>query len=273
VSDVTDVSESDQRQLVRVERHGEGDHVAELVLDRPEAMNAVSTAMAHALGRATRELAADQSVRAVVVSSTHPKAFCVGADLKERNALSDEELRAQRPLAQAAYRGVLDLPMPVIAAVDGYALGGGFEIALSCDLVVCGSGAVVGLPEVSVGVIPGGGGTQLLTRRVGWSRAARMIFTAERFSAAQAAELGAVDEVVEAGAARDRALELAAAIARNSPIGVRNAKTAMRRGYDTDLDAGLRIEDEAWAATAFSGDRAEGVAAFNEKRLPVWPGR
>lgn len=273
MSDVSDVSQSSPRQLVRVERHGEGEHVAELVLDRPEAMNAVSTAMAYALGRATRELAADPFVRAVVVSSTHPKAFCVGADLKERNALTDEELRAQRPLAQAAYRGVLDLPMPVIAAVDGYALGGGFEIALSCDLVVCGSGAVVGLPEVSVGVIPGGGGTQLLTRRVGWSRAARMIFTAERFSAAQAAELGAVDEVVQAGAARDRALELAAAIARNSPVGVRNAKTAMRRGYDTDLDAGLRIEDEAWAATAFSGDRAEGVAAFNEKRLPVWPGR
>jgi enoyl-CoA hydratase/carnithine racemase len=163
--------------------------------------------------------------------------------------------------------------VPVVAAVDGYALGGGFEIALSCDLVVCGAGAVVGLPEVSVGVIPGGGGTQLLTRRVGWSRAARMIFTAERFSAAEAAALGAVDEVVESGSARDRALELATVIARNSPVGVRNAKAAMRRGYDTDLDAGLRIEDEAWAATAFSADRAEGVAAFNEKREPVWPAR
>jgi enoyl-CoA hydratase/carnithine racemase len=163
--------------------------------------------------------------------------------------------------------------MPVVAAVDGYALGGGFEIALSCDLVVCGSGAVVGLPEVSVGVIPGGGGTQLLTRRVGWSRAARMIFTAERFGAAEAAALGAVDEVVEAGAARARGLELATGIAQNSPVGVRNAKAAMRRGYDTDLDSGLRIEDECWAATAFSGDRSEGVAAFNEKRRPVWPGR
>jgi enoyl-CoA hydratase/carnithine racemase len=197
----------------------------------------------------------------------------VGADLKERNSLTDAELRAQRPIAQAAYRGVLDLPVPAIAAVDGYALGGGFEIALSCDLIVCGSGATVGLPEVSVGVIPGGGGTQLLTRRVGWSRAARMVFTAERFSAADAAALGAVDEVVEPGAARVRALELAAVIAQNSPVGVRNAKAAMRRGQDTDLDAGLRIEDEHWAATAFSSDRAEGVAAFNEKRRPVWPGR
>jgi enoyl-CoA hydratase/carnithine racemase len=270
---VSDPSETAERRLVRIERHGDGGHVAELVLDRPEAMNAVSTAMAHALGRATRELAGDLTVRAVVVSSTHPKAFCVGADLKERNSLSDAELRAQRPIAQAAYRGVLDLPVPAIAAVDGYALGGGFEIALSCDLVVCGSGAVVGLPEVSVGVIPGGGGTQLLTRRVGWSRAARMVFTAQRFTSAEAAALGAVDEVVDAGSARERALELAAVVAGNSPVGVRNAKTAMRRGYDTDLDAGLRIEDECWHATAFSADRSEGVAAFNEKRPPVWPGR
>jgi len=259
--------------LVRTERHGEGGHVAEIVLDRPEAMNAVSTQMAHALGRATKELSEDPTVRAVVVSSTHPKAFCVGADLKERNSFTDEELRAQRPLARAAYRGVLDVPVPVVAAVDGYALGGGFEIALSCDLVVCGDSAVVGLPEVSVGVIPGGGGTQLLTRRVGWSRAARMVFTAERFSAADAHALGAVDEVVPAGTARDRALELATTIARHSPVGVRNAKAAMRLGFDTDLDAGLQIEDERWAATAFSADRAEGVAAFNEKRPPVWPGR
>jgi enoyl-CoA hydratase/carnithine racemase len=260
-------------ELVHVERHGDGGHVAELVLDRPEAMNAVSTAMAHALGRATREVAEDPGVRAVVVSSTHPRAFCVGADLKERNAFTDEELRAQRPLAQAAYRGVLDLPVPVIAAVDGFALGGGFEIALSCDLVVCGEDAVVGLPEVSVGVIPGGGGTQLLTRRVGWSRAARMVFTAQRFTAREAAALGAVDEVVPAGSARERALELATVIAGNSPVGVRNAKAAMRLGYDTDLASGLRIEDERWAATAFSADRAEGVAAFNEKRRPTWPGR
>jgi enoyl-CoA hydratase/carnithine racemase len=267
------MTETTGTDLVRIERHGDGGHVAELVLDRPEAMNAVSTAMAHALGRATRELAGDLTVRAVVLSSSSPKAFCVGADLKERNSFTDEQLSAQRPLARAAYAGVLDLPVPAIAAVDGYALGGGFEIALSCDIVVCGEQAVVGLPEVSVGVIPGGGGTQLLTRRVGWSRAARMIFTAERFSARAALELGAVDEVVPAGTARERALEIAERVAANSPVGVRNAKTAMRRGFDTDLHSGLQVEDDCWAATAFSGDRAEGVAAFNEKRRPNWPGR
>jgi enoyl-CoA hydratase/carnithine racemase len=229
--------------------------------------------MARALAATTGELAEDETVRAVVVSSTHDRAFCVGADLKERNALSDDELRAQRPLARAAYGGVLNLPVPVVAAVDGFALGGGFEIALSCDLIVAGEGATVGLPEVSVGVIPGGGGTQLLTRRVGWSRAASMIFTARRLTAAQAHDLGVVDEVVATGTARDRALELAGTIASHSPVGVRNAKKAMRLGFDTDLAAGLDIEDECWAATAFSGDRAEGVAAFAEKRRPMWPGR
>jgi enoyl-CoA hydratase/carnithine racemase len=264
---------SEHPSLVRVERHGEGGHVAELVLDRPEAMNAVSTAMAKALGEATAALADDDTVRAVVVSSSHERAFCVGADLKERATLTDDELRAQRPLARAAYGGVLALPVPVVAAVDGFALGGGFEIALSCDLIVAGEGATVGLPEVSVGVIPGAGGTQLLTRRVGWSRAASMVFTARRLTAAQAHELGVVDEVVAAGTARERALELAATIAGHSPVGVRNAKRAMRLGMDTDLASGLDIEDECWAATAFSADRAEGVAAFAQKRRPVWPGR
>jgi len=261
--------------LVRVERFEDPElaHVAEIVLDRPEAMNAVSTAMARAIAAATARVAADESVRCVVLTSSHATAFCVGADLKERNGFSDADLMEQRPVARAAYTGVLDLPVPANAAVDGFALGGGFELALSCDLVVAGEGAVVGLPEVSVGVIPGGGGTQLLVRRVGWSRAARAIFTAARLPAREALELGAVDEVVAAGTARDRALELARTIAANSPVGLRNAKRAMRLGADVGLDAGLEIEDGCWRATAFSGDRREGVAAFAEKRRPVWPGR
>ena len=261
--------------LVRVERFEDPAlaHVAEIVLDRPGAMNAVSTTMARAIAAATARVAADETVRCVVLTSSHEKAFCVGADLKERNSFTDADLMEQRPVARAAYAGVLDLPVPAIAAVDGFALGGGFELALSCDVVVAGEGAVVGLPEVSVGVIPGGGGTQLLVRRIGWSRAAKAIFTAARMPAREALELGAVDEVVPAGTARDRALELARAISANSPVGLRNAKRAMRLGADVGLDAGLEIEDGCWRATAFSGDRREGVAAFAEKRRPVWPGR
>lgn len=253
-------------------QHTGGDTVVELVLDRPEAMNAISTAMARELADATTGLAADLTVRAVVITSSHPKAFCVGADLKERNSFTDADLIAQRPIARAAYTGVLELPVPAIAAVDGFALGGGCEIALSCDLIIAGDEATLGLPEVGVGVIPGGGGTQLLTRRIGSSRAARAIFTAEKFPAAAARDLGFVDELVPAGTARERALELATTIAGNSPVGVRNAKKAMRLGLGTDLRAGLEIEDACWRATAFSPDRAEGVAAFAEKRRPDWPG-
>jgi len=248
------------------------DHVVELVLDRPQALNAVSTAMARDLVAATSSLAASRRTRAVVVSSSAERAFCVGADLKERNGISDAELVAQRSTTGAAYRGVLDLPMPVVAAVHGFALGGGFEIALSCDLVVADETAVVGLPEVSVGVIPGGGGTQLLTRRVGWSRAADLVFTARRLTAAQALAHGCVDRVVPAGQARQQAIALAGAIAANSPVGLRQAKRAMRLGFDVDLATALAVEDAAWRATAFSPDRAEGVRAFAERRPPQWPG-
>lgn len=270
-----DQSPTTSRNLVRIERFDEPAlaHVAELVLDRPEALNAVSTAMAGAIRDATQQLAGDDTVRCVLLTSSHEKAFCVGADLKERNTLTDAELVQQRPLARSAYGGVLALPMPVIAAVDGFALGGGFELALACDIIVAGEGALVGLPEVGVGVIPGGGGTQLLVRRVGWSRAARMIFTAAKLPVAEALAMGAVDEVVVAGGARGRALELARTIAANSPVGLRNAKRAMRLGADVDLASGLEIEDACWRATAFSGDRREGVAAFAEKRTPNWPGR
>ena len=261
------------RPMATISRHGPGGHIAELTLDRPEAMNAVSTQMARDLGAACAELTADPGVRVVLVTSTSLKAFCVGADLKERNSFTDADLMEQRPVARAAYSGVLNLPMPTIAVVEGYALGGGLEIALSCDVIIAGSGAVIGLPEVSVGVIPGGGGTQLLTRRIGWSRAAGMIFTARRMPAAEAAALGVVDEVLEAGTVRRRGLELAGQIAANSPVALRAAKRAMRLGSDVDLATGLEVEDGCWRAVAFSGDRAEGVAAFAEKRLPVWPCR
>ncbi|MFP5336807.1 MAG: enoyl-CoA hydratase/isomerase family protein [Actinomycetes bacterium] len=255
---------------IRVQRHG--DHVAEIVLDRPEALNAISTALAVELTDVTARLAADGSVRAVVLSSSAAKAFCVGADLKERNAFTDDELRRHRDVTRRAYRGVLDLPVPAVAAVAGFALGGGCELALSCDLVVADRTAVMGLPEVSVGVVPGGGGTQLLARRLGWSRAADLIFTARRVDAEEAHRLGLADRLVDEGRARDVALEIAAAVAGNSPVGVRNAKRAMRLGLDVDLATGLEVEDAAWRATAFSPDRAEGVRAFAEKRRPQWPG-
>lgn len=254
---------------IAVRRDG---HVAEIVLDRPEAHNALSTAMARELAAACAEVAADRSVRVVVLSASGEKAFCVGADLKERNAFSDADLMRQRPVFRAAFGGVLDLPQPTVAAVFGFALGGGCEFALACDLIVAEDTAVLGLPEVTVGVVPGGGGTQTLVRRVGWARAADLIFTGRKVPAPEAYELGIVNRLVGAGQARDAALELARTVAKNSPVGTRAAKQALRLGASLDLKAGLDVEDAAWRSVAFSGDRREGVAAFNEKRQPEWPG-
>jgi enoyl-CoA hydratase/carnithine racemase len=262
-----------QRQAgVRLARHGPAGHVAELVLDRPEALNALSTALASALVASLREVAADAGVRAVILSSSQDRAFCVGADLKERDGYTDEQLRGQRAVFRLLSGAMLDLPVPAVAAVVGYALGGGLELALLCDLVVAEETAVVGLPEVSVGVVPGLGGTQLLSRRVGLGRASDLIFTARRITGTEAAALGIVDRLVPGGRAREEALALATTIAANSPVGVRNAKRALRLGYGSDLASAMEIEDSAWRATAFSGDRAEGVRAFTQKRRPDWPG-
>lgn len=254
---------------VRIERHGE--YVAELVMDRPQAMNAISTEQAERIAEACADLTADPTVRAVVLSSAVAKAFCVGADLKERNSFTDEDLAAQRPITQRAYGGVLNLPMPSIAAVEGYAMGGGCELALSCDLIVASDSAVFALPETGVGLVPGGGGTQLLARRVGPARAADMIFTGRRVLPEEAERMGLVDRWVSGGEALDQAVALATDIAGRSPLGNRNAKRALRLGADLPMAEGLVLEEEAWRATAFSDHRREGIAAFNEKRPPRWP--
>jgi enoyl-CoA hydratase/carnithine racemase len=252
--------------------HQAGSGVAEIVLDRPEAMNALSTAMARSLADVCQRVAADAATRAVVLSGAGERAFCVGADLKERNAMTDEDLYRQRPVFRAAFGGVLALPQPVVAAVHGFALGGGCEFALSCDLIVAEETAVFGLPETTVGLVPGGGGTQLALRRLGTGRAADLILTGRRIDAAEAYRIGLADRLVPAGTARENAIRLAGLIAGNSPVAVKAAKKAIRHGTGTGLAAGLDIEDAAWRTAAFSGDRREGIAAFNEKREPRWPG-
>lgn len=240
-------------------------------MDRPEALNAISTGQARALTAACAELADDPGLSVVIVSSAVERAFCVGADLKERRDFTDDDLRRQRPVTRDAYGGVLTLPVPTVAAVEGYALGGGAELALACDLIVASGTAVFGLPEVGVGLIPGGGGTQLLARRVGLNRAADLIFTARRVDAEEATRLGLVDRLVPAGSARTAARELAEQIASRSPLALRHAKVALRAGFDVDLPSGLAIENSHWQAVAFSPDRREGIAAFNEGRAPRWP--
>lgn len=246
-------------------------HWAEIRLDRPEAHNAISTALAEELAAACALVAATPGVRAAVISSTAGKAFCVGADLKERSTFTDGQLLAQRLVFRRTFGAVRELPVPSIAAVHGFALGGGLEIALSCDLVVADETSVLGLPEVRVGLVPGGGGTQLLSRRIGPSAAADLVYTARHVRIDEAERLSLVNRRVPAGQDAVAAGDLAATIAKNSPVGLRNAKHALVAGAEVHLAAGLDIEDAAWRATAFSADRHEGIAAFNERREPTWP--
>jgi enoyl-CoA hydratase/carnithine racemase len=246
--------------------------IAEIVLDRPGAMNALSSAMAARLAEACAAVAGDRQIRAVVLAGAGERAFCVGADLKERAGMSDAQLMAQRPLFRAAFGAVLGLPQPAIAAVHGYALGGGCELALCCDLIVADETAEFGLPETSVGLVPGGGGTQLALRRLGPGRAADLVLTGRRVGAAEAERIGLADRVAPAGQAGEHALGLARQVASNSGVAVMAAKRAMRRGAGLGLEAALEIEDAAWRTAAVSADRREGIAAFAEKRDPVWPG-
>jgi enoyl-CoA hydratase/carnithine racemase len=249
------------------------EHIVELILDRPHALNAVSTELAEHLSGVLRAIAADAAVRVVVLSSSVERAFCVGADLKERAAFSNEQLLAQRSVIRAMFASLLDLPMPVIAAVGGFALGGGFELALSGDLIVADHSAVFGLTEVTVGLVPGGGGTQLLARRIGAGRAADLLLTGRKVDAQEAFRLGIVDRLAVGVHVRQLALDLAATIEANSPLAVRYAKHALRAGLGIPLHEGLEIEDAAWRAAAMSADRREGISAFTEKRAPMWSGQ
>jgi enoyl-CoA hydratase/carnithine racemase len=247
-------------------------NVVQIELSRPEALNAISSQLARELVDATTAVAHDKAVRAVVLTAAGDRAFCVGADLKERNAMSDADYREQRMLFRATFGGVLHLPQPTVAAVHGFALGGGSELALSCDLVVADETAVLGLPEVTIGLVPGGGGTQLALRRLGPGRAADVVLTGRRIPAGEAHDMGLVDRLVPAGSAKVAAIELAKTIAENSPVATRAAKRALRSGWGLDYAAAMDVEDAAWRTAAFSADRREGIAAFNDKRKPDWPG-
>jgi enoyl-CoA hydratase/carnithine racemase len=249
----------------------ETDGIAEVVLNRPESMNSLDTATLQLLTDHFVALAADPAVTVVVLSAAGERAFCAGADLKERAAMTDAQIMAQRPAFRAAFGALLALPQPAIAAVRGFALGGGCELALSCDVIVADPTAVLGLPEATVGLVPGCGGTQLLARRIGPGRAAEMIFSGRKVEAAEAAAIGLIDSLAERGAARETALAMAGQIAANSPVAVRAAKRALRNGAGLTLAAALDVEDAAWRTAAVSADRREGIAAFAGKRRPVWP--
>jgi enoyl-CoA hydratase/carnithine racemase len=248
-------------------------HVATVRLNRPEALNAISGEMANELAGALLQAAARPEAWAVVLAAAGEKAFCVGADLKERNQLDDAGWMRNRVLMRAMFDTLRSLPQPTIASVFGYALGGGFELALNCDLVVASHDAVFGLPEVTVGIVPGGGGTQLLPRKIGVGRTKDLVFTGKRIDAHEAFEVGLVTRLVERAALEEATRELADEICRSSPAAVREAKQAIDRGIGISIDDAIELEDLAWRRAVASEDRREGIAAFNQKRQPEWKGR
>jgi enoyl-CoA hydratase/carnithine racemase len=257
-------------QFIDVSKEG---RVGVVTLRRPEVLNAISGAVADQLAVVLRALAADGDVWAVVVTAAGARAFSVGADLKERAAFSLVDYHANRTQVRALFAAARALPQPSIAAIFGYTLGGGLELALSCDLVVAAEDAVMGLTEARVGLVPAGGGTQLLARRVGIGKAKELIFTGRRVSAREALDIGLVDRVVPSGEAESAARALAQDVCRSSPVAVRAAKRAMDAGLGTPLERGVDLEHGAWSVVIASQDRAEGIAAFNEKRAPRWTNR
>ena len=255
-----------------VDRSPDG-HVVTITLNRPEQMNAMNTAMGEDLLACFDALGGDRDARAVVFTGVGDRAFCAGGDLKERNEMTDEVWRAQHVIfEQAAFR-VLRCPVPVIAAVEGFALAGGCELAMLSDFIVAGETAVFGVPETTLGIFPGIGGTQLLPRILGAPLAKELIFTGRRMKADEAKSAGLVNHLVPKGQARARALEIATTIAANGPVAVRQAKKAIAYGAETDLETAMILAIEAYNATVVTEDRLEGVRAFNEKRKPHFKGK
>ena len=248
-------------------------HVITVVLNRPEQHNAMNTAMGEDLLACFDALARDPDARAVVFTGAGDKAFCAGGDLKERNGMTDEAWRAQHVIFEQAAQRVLRCPIPVIAAVEGFALAGGCELAILSDFIVASETAVFGVPETTLGIFPGIGGTQLLPRILGAPLAKELIFTGRRLKADEAKAVGLINHLVPAGQARAKAAEVAATIAKNGPIAVRQAKKAIAYGSETDLETAMILAIEAYNATVVTEDRLEGVRAFNEKRQPEFKGR
>jgi enoyl-CoA hydratase/carnithine racemase len=256
---------------VALERRG---GVAILRLDRPERMNALSRAALHAIGRIGSEITSDHSVRAVVVTGTGDKAFCAGADLKERKGMSDDDVREQLGL----YRSQLDWldrsSVPVVAAINGVAFGGGLELALLCDLRVAAAGAKLGLPETTLGIIPGAGGTQRLPRIVGEARAKELILLGSRITAEEACAMGLVNRVTPAGKdVLEDTLEWIRPISEGAPIAQASALGAIDASFDATLAHGLDLERVFYDECLRSEDRLEALAAFAEKRKPAFKGK
>lgn len=262
---------ADESFPIEVEQRGS---VVVWTIDRESRMNSLSRPLLLAFGKLTREAATNESVKAIVITGRGEKAFCAGADLKERQGMTDNDIRVQVELYRSELGPLDRSPKPVVAALNGVAFGGGLELALVCDLRVAAAHAQVGLPETTLGIIPGAGGTQRLPRVVGEARAKEMILLGRRLSAAEALSWGLVNRVTPAGTnVVDDAIAFVAPIAHGAPIAQRAALEAIDRSFDATLELGLELEKVSYDKVLVSEDRREALAAFAEKRRPVFKGR
>ncbi|RLN09873.1 methylglutaconyl-CoA hydratase, mitochondrial-like isoform X2 [Panicum miliaceum] len=248
--------------------------ILELRLERPEVKNAINWDVMRRLRSAIEKIQADATPKVVLVASSVPGAFCAGADLKERKLMGSSEVGEYARSLRSTFSSFEALPIPTIAVIEGAALGGGLELALSCDLRICGENAELGLPETGLAIIPGAGGTQRLPRIVGRSRAKELIFTGCRCDPAEAVMMGLANYCVPAGEAYQKALDIAREITQKGPLGIRMAKKAINQGMEVaDMSSALAVEGECYEQLLHTQDRLEALAAFAEKRKPVYTGK
>lgn len=253
--------------LVEVE-----DGIALLKINRPKVLNALNKATLLEIQQALRELTEREDVRGLIITGEGEKAFVAGADVAEMAEMTPQEAQEFSRLGHETLKMIEEFPWPVIAAVNGYALGGGLEVALACDLIFASEGARLGLPEVTLGIFPGFGGTQRLPRLIGRARALEVILTGQMFEAQRAYEMGMVNRVCPADRLLEEAKEVARQMAKNGPIAVKMAKKVVKEGLDSTLREGEELEIEAWANLFSTHDQKEGMKAFLEKRKPSFRG-
>jgi len=254
--------------VVIVEHPAEG--VALIRINRPDARNALNMEVRRLIAQHLTEMGDDDAIRCIILTGNE-KSFAAGADIKEMAGAGTIEMMARG--THKLWRSIAACPKPVIAAVNGFALGGGCELAMTCDIIIAGESAKFGQPEVKIGIIPGGGGTQRLTRAAGKYKALRYILTGDLFGAKEAFDMGLASEIVPDAEVEKRAVEMAQQIAALSPLAIRQAKEVVLRGMDAALDTGLALETKAIQILFSSQDQKEGMAAFIEKRKPTFQGK
>ncbi len=246
--------------------------IATITLNRPQAANALNKHLLEQLKETFISLRYDRQVRCIIITGSGEKVFCAGADLKERQELPESEIRHAVSQIGQTFSLIETLPQPVIASINGLAFGGGMELALACDIRIASTNASFSLPETSLGIIPGAGGTQRLPRLIGIAKAKELIFTGKRINAIDAEKLGLITKAVSPLELAEETKHLAQSMIRNAPIALAEAKKAIHYGMQTDLQTGLQIEEWCYDVTIPTKDRLEGLRAFSEKRQPQYKG-